>query len=54
MHSVNIKLRALSLAFISLICFPELVFGQRAPNPSSPPATKLVPPATGKIRVAFV
>lgn len=51
---MSIKLRVLSFIFVSLICFPALVFGQQAPNASSPPATKLVPPATGKIRVAFV
>ena len=45
------KLKTLSLVFIIFISFPGLAFNQQSP---SPPTTKLVPPATGKINVAFV
>ena len=47
------RLRRWPVLFIALISFLGLVFGQQ-PIPSSVPATKLVPPTTGKIRVAFV
>jgi putative intracellular protease/amidase len=51
----TMKIKVLSFIFLSLVCFSALVFGQqRSPNAPPPPATKLVPPATGKIRVAFV
>src|SRR5690349_4400593 len=45
--------RKLSIFFIALIVFPLPAFGQQA-APSAMPATKLVPPAHGKIPVAFV
>jgi putative intracellular protease/amidase len=54
-YSLSTRRRALFFILVSLLCFTELLLGQRtAPSPSSPPATKLVPPTSGKIRVAFV
>jgi len=44
------KVKAISIAYFAFIVLPGLVLGQQAPIPS----TKLTPPATGKIRVAFV
>src|SRR5262245_65594235 len=51
------KLRRLSIVFIVFIVFisfPGLAYDQQPPSPSAVPSTKLVPPAHGKIRVAFV
>ena len=48
------KLKRLSIVFIVFISFPGLAFAQQPPSPSAAPATKLVPPAHGKIKVAFV
>jgi transcriptional regulator GlxA family with amidase domain len=48
------KLRRLSIFFIALISVPGLALGQQRPSPSAAPATKLVPPAHGKIPVAFI
>ena len=47
------ELRRWSILFIAFISFPGLAFGQQ-PIPSAVPATKLVPPAHGKIPVAFI
>jgi putative intracellular protease/amidase len=48
------KLRSLSIFFIAFISFAGLAFGQQPPSPAAVPATKLVPPAHGKIPVAFI
>src|SRR5262245_46024284 len=48
------KLERLSIVFIVLISFPGLAFNQQPPSPSDARATKLVPPAHGKIPVAFI
>lgn len=48
------KLKRLSIVFIVFISFPGLAFAQQPPSPSTAPATKLVPPAHGKIPVAFI
>src|SRR5262245_26385207 len=48
------KLKRWSIFFIAFIAFPVMAFGQQPPSPSAVPATKLVPPAHGKIRVAFI
>src|SRR5262245_26443577 len=47
------KLRRWSILFIAFISVPGLAFGQQ-PSPSAVPATKLIPPAHGKIPVAFI
>src|SRR5262249_47852491 len=47
------KLKRLSVVFIAFISFQGIAFGQQA-SPSSVPGTKLVPPAHGKIPVAFI
>src|SRR5438874_12463780 len=44
-------LKSLSVVFIVLLSFPGLAYEQQSP---SPPVTKLVPPAHGKIPVAFI
>ena len=43
-----------SIFFIAFISFSALAFGQQPSSRSVVPATKLVPPAHGKIRVAFI
>ena len=48
------KLKRLSIVFIVFISFPGLAYDQQPPSPSAVPSTKLVPPAHGKIPVAFV
>src|SRR5262249_8308817 len=48
------ELTILSIVMIAFISFPRLAFGQQPQSPAPVRATKLVPPATGKIRVAFV
>src|SRR5262245_38537741 len=48
------KLKRLSIVFIALISFPGPAFSQQPPSQSAAPATKLVPPAHGKIPVAFI
>src|SRR5438477_2884589 len=48
------KLKRLSIVFIVFISFPGLAFAQQPPSSSVVPATKLVPPAHGKIPVAFI
>ena len=45
------KLMKLSVVFVAFISFPALAFSQQS---AKPPATKLVPPAQGKIPVAFI
>src|SRR5438105_13764147 len=45
------KLKRLSIVFIAFISFPGLAYNQQPPIP---PSTKLVPPAHGKIPVAFI
>ena len=47
------KLNRVSIFFIAFISVSGLAFGQQ-PSPSAVPATKLVPPAHGKIPVAFI
>src|SRR5213592_1592275 len=47
------KLKRLSIVFIAFISFDGLAFGQQ-PSPPAAPPTKLVPPAHGKIPVAFI
>jgi putative intracellular protease/amidase len=47
------KLSRWSILFIVFISFPGLAFGQQS-IPSAVPVTKLVPPAHGKIPVAFI
>src|SRR5215471_16759624 len=42
-----------SIIFIALISFPAIVFGQQ-PSPSVASAGNLIPPAHGKIPVAFI
>src|SRR5438876_169274 len=46
--------KRLSIAFMVFISFPGLAFNQQPPSPSAVPSTKLVPPAHGKIPVAFI
>jgi len=48
------KLKRLFIVFTVFIYFPGLAFAQQPPSPSAAPATKLVPPAHGKIPVAFI
>lgn len=48
------KLRRLWISFIVLVFSPALAFSQQATGPSAIPANRLVPPAHGKIPVAFV
>jgi putative intracellular protease/amidase len=48
------ELKRLSVVFIVFISFPVLAFAQQPPGMSAAPATKLVPPAHGKIPVAFI
>src|SRR5436305_1410981 len=48
------RLRILSIVFIVFISFPGLVFAQQPASSSLAPSTKLVPPAQGKIPVAFI
>lgn len=48
------KLRGYSLVFIALICLAGLGLSQGLSSTSEASSTKLTPPATGKIRVAFV
>src|SRR5438270_11438672 len=48
------KLKRVSVVFIVLTSFPGLAFNQQPPSPSAVPFTKLVPPAHGKIPVAFI
>ena len=47
-------LRRMSVALIVFISVPGLIFAQQPTSSSAPPATKLVPPAHGKIPVAFI
>jgi len=48
------KLRRWPILLIAFISFPALALGQQPWNPSTVPVTKLVPPAHGKIPVAFI
>src|SRR5215813_13096012 len=48
------KLKRWSILLIVFISFPGLAFGQQPPPRSVVPTTKLVPPAHGKIPVAFI
>ena len=48
------KLRRWRILLIALISFPALALGQQPSGPSAVPVTKLVPPAHGKIPVAFI
>jgi putative intracellular protease/amidase len=48
------KVAVFSLLSIVFIVFPKLTFAQQPPSPSAAPSAKLVPPAHGKIPVAFV
>lgn len=47
-------IKKLSIVFIIFISFPVPAFAQQPPSTSAVRATKLVPPAHGKIPVAFV
>src|SRR5262249_47636567 len=47
------KLKGWSIIVIAFTSFVGMAFGQQ-PSPSPAPATKLVPPAHGKIPVAFI
>lgn len=47
------KLRRLLIAFIAFVSFSALALGQQ-PSKSAAPVAKLVPPAHGKIPVAFI
>ena len=49
--SIYNKLERLAIAFIVFVSFPVLAYSQEPPRL---PATKLVPPAHGKIPVAFI
>src|SRR5215470_11698246 len=52
--SMDNKPRRLAIFFIAFTSFPGLAFGQQPPSPSAAPAPKLVPPAHGKIPIAFI
>src|SRR5215471_280762 len=53
-QSMNSKLKRPSIVSIAFISFSGLAFGQQPPSPSAAPAARLVPPAHGKIPVAFI
>jgi putative intracellular protease/amidase len=48
------KLTILAIVSTAFISLPGPAFGQQPGSPPAAPATKLIPPATGKIRVAFL
>ena len=48
------KRRRWPILLIAFISFPALALGQQLWSPSTVPVTKLVPPAHGKIPVAFI
>ena len=48
------KLKWLFIVVIVFISLPALAFGQQSASSSLVPPTKLIPPAHGKIPVAFI
>src|SRR5215813_5694935 len=52
--SMHNKLKTLVIFFVAFIFLPGLAFGQQPPPRTGVPTTKLVPPAHGKIPVAFI